>query len=39
MLEKLLDFAGEHPVLTVVILLVLFGGIADIVSAIAHVAH
>jgi len=33
-MQKLLDFMGEHPVLTVVILIVFFGGIAEIISAL-----
>jgi hypothetical protein len=30
--KTLLEFAGEHPVLIVVVLIVIFGGIAEIVA-------
>jgi hypothetical protein len=33
-MQKLLDFMGGHPVLTVVIIIVFFGGLADIISAL-----
>jgi hypothetical protein len=33
-MQKLLDFMGEHPVLTVVIIIVALSGIADIISAL-----
>jgi hypothetical protein len=33
-MQKLLDFMGEHPVLTVIIIIVFLGGIADIISAL-----
>lgn len=32
--SELLEWMGEHPVLTVVVCLVVFGGIADIIRAI-----
>jgi hypothetical protein len=34
--EKILDFVGEHPILTVVIIIVTLDGIADIVKAFLH---
>jgi hypothetical protein len=34
MLEKILDFMGEHPVLTVVVLIVFFSGIAGLLNAL-----
>jgi hypothetical protein len=33
-MQKLLDFMGEHPVLTIVIIVVVLSGIADIISAL-----
>ena len=34
--KEILEWMGEHPILTVVILVVVFGGIADILQAIFH---
>jgi len=33
-MQKILDFMGEHPVLTVVIIIVFFGGLADVINAL-----
>ena len=35
-MQKILDFMGEHPILTVVILIVIFDGIFDIIKAVSH---
>lgn len=32
--EKILDFMGEHPALTVILIVVIISGIADIISAL-----
>lgn len=34
MLEKVLKFMGEHPVLTVIVIIVFFGGLAQVISAL-----
>jgi hypothetical protein len=34
--QELLEWMGEHPILTVVILVVVLGGAADILHAIFH---
>lgn len=35
-MDRLLKFAGDHPVLTVIILLVVFSGVVDIITALSH---
>ena len=33
MTEKILKFMGEHPILTVILVCTVFGGICEIISA------